>query len=123
MAPKSSLTLFVFLSLLAVVIPILAVTGKPFPPVGWQPIENPNSSIEVVRAATFAVAEHNRLAQTQLVFKTVEEAEWQHIGGNRFRLVISAMDGAAAAAPPKNHTAIVWEILDIHLTLHLLSFQ
>ncbi|KAH6815045.1 hypothetical protein C2S51_019865 [Perilla frutescens var. frutescens] len=115
MAPKSSLTLFVFL--------ILAVTGKSLPHGDWRPIENPNNSYEVVRAAQFAVADHNRVAQTQLVFKTVEEAVWQPIDGtHRFQFVISAMDGAAAAAPPKNYTAIVSEIVE-DLSLHLISFH
>ncbi|KAK6148247.1 hypothetical protein DH2020_019159 [Rehmannia glutinosa] len=57
-----------------------------------KPIENLKDP-EVVTAAKFAITEHNKKANTKLVFVDVVKGEEQIVQGSMYRLVISAKDG------------------------------
>ncbi|KAH6819750.1 hypothetical protein C2S53_018692 [Perilla frutescens var. hirtella] len=119
MAPKSAHILFAFLSLLAVAVPILAASRGPLLG-GWQPIHKPNAISEVADAAKFAVEDYNKKQNKSLIFVSVVKGESQVVAGTKYRLIISAKDGAAAA--PHNYRAVVWYKV-VEKTLHLISFQ
>ncbi|KAK6123591.1 hypothetical protein DH2020_042666 [Rehmannia glutinosa] len=72
---------------------------------GWMPIEDLKDP-EVVMAAKFAVKEHNKQANTTLIFITMVKGERLEVAGWLFRLVISAKDGRTTK--PKNYRAVVW---------------
>ncbi|KAL6502439.1 hypothetical protein OROHE_024444 [Orobanche hederae] len=107
MAPKSLHILLAVISLLAI---SAASTAKPY-------------AREIVEIAKFAVAEHNKDKNTSsLVFVSVVEGEKQVVAGMNYRLVISAEDGAAAAAPTKTYTAVVYSNI-ASKSLELTSFE
>ncbi|XP_058198973.1 cysteine proteinase inhibitor 1-like [Rhododendron vialii] len=62
---------------------------------GWQPIENV-SAPEVIETAQFAVAEHNKKADSTLKFRSVVRGEYQVVAGMNYRLIIAAKDGGVA---------------------------
>ncbi|KAK6124302.1 hypothetical protein DH2020_041959 [Rehmannia glutinosa] len=104
--------LFIFLSILVVLTPneASAYTRRElYVPGGWWPIDNPKDP-EVVDVAKFAVAEHNKEANTTLSFVTVVKGEQQVVAGTNYRLDISAKDGGAADSP-KNYRAAVFSPL------------
>ncbi|CAI9773174.1 unnamed protein product [Fraxinus pennsylvanica] len=71
---------------------------------GYEPIDNPNDPT-VIEIAKFAVAEHNKEAKSNLKFQKVVKGESQVVAGINYRLVISAVDGAAV----QNYLAVVYE--------------
>ncbi|KAI3456547.1 hypothetical protein Pfo_013210 [Paulownia fortunei] len=84
---------------------------------GWRPITEPNDH-KVIEVANFAVAEHNKLAKTNLKLQNVISGTMQVLGGRYYRLVISAMDGNA----PHNYLALIYEKPWQHLKI-LISFK
>ncbi|GFP88443.1 cysteine proteinase inhibitor 4 [Phtheirospermum japonicum] len=62
---------------------------------GSVPIRNLKDP-EVVKAAKFAVTEHNEETNSKLVFVRVVKGEEQSVEGSLYRLTISAKDGRAA---------------------------
>lgn len=121
MAPRSARILFAILSILTVVVHISAASRGPLLG-GWKPIDNPNAP-EVVKIAKFAVDEHNKKQHTSLSFVSVLKGESQTVAGVNYKLEISAKDGAAAAAAaPKNYTAVVYSRVWEHY-LELTSFK
>lgn len=101
MAPRS---VYMFLSILVVAIPISAAALGPRVG-GWKPIKDPNDA-EVVMVAKFAVEEHNKKASTSLVFEKVVKGESQVVAGTNYRLDISVAGGGAAS--PKSYRAVVY---------------
>ncbi|CAA0826476.1 Cysteine proteinase inhibitor 5 [Striga hermonthica] len=85
---------------------------------GARPISDPRDP-NVVKAAVFAVVEHNRLAKANLKFQSVINGTVQDFGGQMYRLVISAFDGSDG---PGNYLARVyykpWQQLKV-----LISFE
>ncbi|KAL2473500.1 Cysteine proteinase inhibitor 5 [Forsythia ovata] len=71
---------------------------------GYKPIDNPNDPT-VIEIAKFAVDEHNKEAKTNLKFQRVVKGEKQLVHGLNYKLVISAVDGAAA----QNYVAVVYD--------------
>ncbi|KAH6768846.1 hypothetical protein C2S51_014182 [Perilla frutescens var. frutescens] len=119
MAPKSAHVVFVFLSLVAVAVPILAASRGPLIG-GWQPIENANDNKEVVDVAKLAEEEYNKEKNRSLVFVSVVKGDSQVVAGIKYRLIISAKDAKAAAAPD-NYRAVIWSKLD--KSIQLISFE
>ncbi|GFP88442.1 cysteine proteinase inhibitor 4 [Phtheirospermum japonicum] len=72
---------------------------------GSVPIRNLKDP-EVVKAAKFAVTEHNKQTNTTLVLVRVVKGEEQTVEGAMYRLTISAKDGRAAK--PKLYRVKVW---------------
>ncbi|KAL3627344.1 hypothetical protein CASFOL_028707 [Castilleja foliolosa] len=121
MPPKSISFIFTILSILAVLAPSEASRGGALVG-GWRPIENLKDP-EVVDIAKFAVAEHNKQAKKSLSFVDVVKGETQVVSGTKYRLVVTARDGGAAAAvEPQNYSAIVWYKPWQHLK-QLISFD
>ncbi|KAF7149948.1 hypothetical protein RHSIM_Rhsim02G0099800 [Rhododendron simsii] len=59
------------------------------------PIKNV-SAPEVIETAQFAVAEHNKKADSTLKFRSVVRGEYQVVAGMNYRLIIAAKDGGIA---------------------------
>ncbi|GER44894.1 cysteine proteinase inhibitor [Striga asiatica] len=85
---------------------------------GARPISDPRNP-KVIKAAVFAVVEHNRLAKTNLIFQSVINGTVQDVGGQLYRLVISAFDGSDG---PENYLARVYDKPWQHLKI-LISFE
>ncbi|KAH7858436.1 hypothetical protein Vadar_023874 [Vaccinium darrowii] len=62
---------------------------------GWRPIEHVTAP-EVIEAAQFAVAEHNKQTDSMLKFARVVAGEYQVVAGLNYRLIIAAKKGAVA---------------------------
>ncbi|CAA3028511.1 cysteine proteinase inhibitor 1-like [Olea europaea var. sylvestris] len=71
---------------------------------GYKPIDNPNDPT-VIEIAKFAVDEHNKEAKSNLEFQKVVKGESQVVAGINYKLVISAVDGAAV----QNYLAVIYE--------------
>ncbi|KAL8032971.1 hypothetical protein ABFX02_13G132600 [Erythranthe guttata] len=118
MAPKYLSLIFALASIL--VIEGSTLGGKGTTLGGWKPIPDLKDP-QVVKAANFAVAEHNKEAKTTLEFVTIVKGEQQVVAGLRYRLVISAKSSAAAAAPTSYNAEVLsqpWKKL-----LKLISFR
>ncbi|KAH6822102.1 hypothetical protein C2S53_017713 [Perilla frutescens var. hirtella] len=113
MALKSChIIILAFLSLAAVAAPISAG--------GWRRIDKPNSILEVVHAAKFAVENYNESQHKFLDFVSVVKGEELPGAVTQYRLIIAAKDGEEAAAG--NYRAVVsymWE----EKRLQVVSFQ
>ncbi|MCD7454462.1 hypothetical protein HAX54_024901 [Datura stramonium] len=59
---------------------------------GWTPITDTKDR-HVVEIGKFAVDQHNKESESNLVFKRVVKGETQVVAGTNYRLVISAKDG------------------------------
>ncbi|KAI8567300.1 hypothetical protein RHMOL_Rhmol02G0110500 [Rhododendron molle] len=95
---SQSLTLLLILSLLSpFLISAAALGGNQASPLlgGWQPIENVTAP-EVIETAQFAVAQHNKQADSTLKFRSVVQGEYQVVAGMNYRLIIAAKDGGVA---------------------------
>ncbi|GFP96677.1 cysteine proteinase inhibitor 5 [Phtheirospermum japonicum] len=103
---------FIFLSILVALTPIEA--SRPKQPGGEWPIDNLEDP-EVVVAARFAVAEHNKEASASLSFVSVVNGTQQVVAGMRYRLHISTNDG-------KIYRADVWTQSWLRF-LKLISFE
>ncbi|XP_059317738.1 cysteine proteinase inhibitor 1-like [Lycium ferocissimum] len=71
---------------------------------GWSPITDTNDR-QVVEIGKFAVDEHNKEAESKLLFKRVVKGETQVVAGTNYRLVISAKDGSHS----DKYLATVWD--------------
>ncbi|GFQ07491.1 cysteine proteinase inhibitor 4 [Phtheirospermum japonicum] len=73
-----------------------------------EPIRNLKEPV-VIKAAKFAVTQHNRNTNSTLTFIRVVEGEIQPVQSAMYRLTISAKDGRAAK--PKLYRVKVWSRL------------
>ncbi|XP_072989549.1 cysteine proteinase inhibitor 1-like [Typha latifolia] len=103
--PVLLLPLLLLLLLLLLHLANASDSGKPPLVGGWQPIKN-TSDPHVQEIASFAVSEHNKAKQTDLVFQKVVKAESQVVAGTNYRVVVEAKDHNGKVA---KYEAVVWE--------------